>query len=233
MAEAKQRSRLLAARHKFLDRLAKETEARLRASMASAPQAYHGLLKGLIKQAIQRLDGEQVVEVHARPADLAVAKAATQVAVGEVMAAAKAAGKTLNITATTVADSALAECAGGVVVTALNGRIRCNNTLEDRLKLVLHDLTPVIRDLLFPSAKAAVKTKPAIYFPHQVAHAAPPATATAAHHAPAAAAAPAVVVQQAAAAAVAPVVVAAPVPEVVVAAPAVVSAGGEKDPFAF
>lgn len=220
---------MLAARHKFLDRLAKETEARLRASMASAPQAYHGLLKGLIKQAIQRLDGEQVVEVHARPADLAVAKAATQVAVGEVMAAAKAAGKTLNITATTVADPALAECAGGVVVTALNGRIRCNNTLEDRLKLVLHDLTPVIRDLLFPSAKAAVKTKPAIYFPHQVAHAAPP-SAAAAHHAPAAAA-PAVVVQQAAA--VAPVVVAAPVPEVVVAAPAVVSAGGEKDPFAF
>jgi vacuolar-type H+-ATPase subunit E/Vma4 len=232
MAEAKQRSRLLAARHKFLDRLAKETEARLRASMASAPQAYHGLLKGLIKQAIQRLDGEQVVEVHARPVDLAVAKAATQVAVGEVMAAAKAAGKTLNITATTVADPSLAESSGGVVVTALAGRIRCNNTLEDRLKLVLHDLTPVIRDLLFPSAKAAVKTKPAIYFPHQVAHAAPPAGG-AAHHAPAAAAvavaAPAAaVVQQEA-----PVVVAAPVPEVVVSAPAIVSAGAEKDPFAF
>jgi len=103
--------------------------------------------------------------------DLAVAKAATTVAVGEASAGAKAAGKVLNITATIIPDSSLEKSIGGVVVTAMNGRIRCSNTLEDRLNLVLHDLTPVIRDLLFPSAKAAEKAKPAVYFPHKVTHA--------------------------------------------------------------
>jgi len=208
--------------------------------MASNPTGYHGLLKSLIKQAIQRLEGEHVVEVRARPVDLALAKAATQVAVGEVSAAAKAAGKVLNITATTVSDPTLESSVGGVVVSAMNGRIRCSNTLEDRLELVLHDLTPVIRDLLFPSAKAVEKTKPAIHFPHKQQHGpAPTAPAAARTSSPAPQSTTTVAVATAAAVPVAAVSSApattaatpAPVPVTAPVAPAPASAGG--DPFAF
>jgi hypothetical protein len=65
-----------------------------------------------------------------------------------------------------VADNALANSSGGVVVWANNGRIKCNNTLEDRLSLVMADLTPVVRDLVFPSARAEVRTKPPVHFAH-------------------------------------------------------------------
>lgn len=39
---------------------------------------------------------------------------------------------------------------GGIVLTALNGRIRCDNTLVSRLKLVYEELLPSIRAILFP-----------------------------------------------------------------------------------
>ena len=52
------------------------------------------------------------------------------------------------------------------------------------------DLTPVVRDLVFPSARAETRVKPAVHFPHAHADlAAPPAPA--AHAAPPAPAAPA------------------------------------------
>ena len=51
-------------------------------------------------------------------------------------------------------DPKLGTSAGGVVLTAFDGKIRCVNTLEERLGTALVDLTPVVRDLLFPSARA-------------------------------------------------------------------------------
>lgn len=55
---------------------------------------------------------------------------------------------------TVSADPKLGTSAGGVVLTAFDGKIRCVNTLEERLGTALVDLTPVVRDLLFPSARA-------------------------------------------------------------------------------
>ena len=91
-------------------------------------------------------------------------------------------------------DPKLGTSAGGVVLTAFDGKIRCVNTLEERLGTALVDLTPVVRDLLFPSARAGasfaahtsrggsrlhllltplpppfaaeVRTKPPVNFPH-------------------------------------------------------------------
>ena len=238
MAEARQRSRLLAARQLFVEKLAKEAAAKLRAAIAGDAARYPSLLMGLIKQAMARLTGEQACEVRCRPQDLEVARQATAAAADKIKGAG---GPALATTVT--ADAALKDSMGGVIVTAMGGRIRCNNTLEARLETVFHDLTPVVRDTLFPSARAPVKAKPAVYFPHQHAHgtpaaAAPPqpaaaslasvgggASVAAAHGAAAATAA----------AAAAPTHAAAPLPaaSATAAKPVAAAAAAVPDPFAF
>ena len=132
MAEARQRSRLLAARQTFIEKLAAEAKARLANVAASNAQAYALLLKSLIKQAIESLPGEKTVEVHARPQDAGVAAKAAAAAAAEVSAEAGVG----TITATAVADASLSGSAGGVVVWAAAGRIKCNNTLEARMDIV-------------------------------------------------------------------------------------------------
>jgi hypothetical protein len=72
----------------------------------------------------------------------------------EVAAEASARGEERVVTITTDVDPELGTSAGGVVLTAFGGKIRCCNTLEERLSMCLVDLTPVVRDLLFPSARA-------------------------------------------------------------------------------
>jgi V-type H+-transporting ATPase subunit E len=169
MDEARQRSRLLSARDEFIQRLAGEAKSRLASVAGSNHEAYNKLIKDLVAQSVARLDGEKAVEIHCRPQDLAVA----QKAVSAVAQDLKSKGRTVTVTAT--ADAALGGSAGGVVAWAQGGRIKCNNTLEDRLGLVMGDLTPVIRDLLFPSARAEVRTKPPVNFPHHAGSApAPP-----------------------------------------------------------
>ncbi|QOY39784.1 vacuolar ATP synthase subunit E [Cryptosporidium parvum] len=43
-------------------------------------------------------------------------------------------------------------CSGGVIVTNLDGKIVCNNTLDARLDLVIQNDAPIIRSTLFPKA---------------------------------------------------------------------------------
>ena len=159
MDESKQRSRLLAARDEFMQKLAAEAQSRLATTSGANAASYAKLLKDLIKQSLVRLDGESKCEVHCRPQDLNVAKTAATSAVSEL-------SSTRKVEVGVVADNALANSSGGVVVWANNGRIKCNNTLEDRLSLVMADLTPVVRDLVFPSARAEVRTKPPVHFAH-------------------------------------------------------------------
>lgn len=153
MDEQKQRSRLLAARDEFIQKLSHEAKQRLGTVASSNAQAYNNLLKDLIKQSLFRLEGETSAEVHCRPQDLAAAQKAAVAAAAALKEEAK---RTVTITA--VADPALGGSSGGVIVWAQGGRIKCNNTLEDRLSLLMNDLTPVVRDLLFPSARAEVRT---------------------------------------------------------------------------
>lgn len=111
------------------------------------------LLKGLIKQGIESLEGENNVEVSCRPQDLSVAQKAAVAAAQEIAADAKAAGGSRTVTVAVSADASLGGSSGGVVVRGAAGRIKCNNTLEARLDLAFGDLTPVVRDLSFPSAR--------------------------------------------------------------------------------
>lgn len=189
MEEQRQRARLLGAREQFIQKLATEAKTRLAAVAGTNQGAYNNLLKGLIKQGILRLENESKVQVHARPQDLAVAQKAAAAAAQEVLAEAKAAGAERSLTVNVIADPALGGSAGGVTLSTQGGRITCDNTLEARLSLATADLTPVVRDLLFPSARAEVRTKPAIKDIHG--NVLPPTGAAAHAHAPAPAAKPA------------------------------------------
>ena len=42
--------------------------------------------------------------------------------------------------------------AGGVRLTACNGRLVCDNTLDTRLKLIYEEQMPLVRGMLFPAA---------------------------------------------------------------------------------
>jgi vacuolar-type H+-ATPase subunit E/Vma4 len=179
MAESKQRSRLLSARDEYVQKLHAEAKSRLSVVASTNAQAYTVLLKGLIKQAIVSLEGETAVVVQCRPQDLAVAQKAGAAAAAEVAAEAKAAGGSRTVAVSVAADTALAGSAGGVNVTGAAGRIKCSNTLEARVDLAFGDLTPVVRDLLYPSARAPQLVKPPINFPHQNAHVHAPAPAPA------------------------------------------------------
>jgi vacuolar-type H+-ATPase subunit E/Vma4 len=163
MEERRQKSRLLVSRDEFLQRLNQEAKARLVTAASSNATAYSNLLKGLIKQGLARLEGETRVEVRCRPQDLAAAQKAAPQAAAEFSAEGGPNGAQVSVTV--VADPALGTSAGGIVLAGAEGRIRCSNTLEDRLALALNDLQPVIRDLLFPSARAEVRTKPAVLQP--------------------------------------------------------------------
>lgn len=162
MEERRQRSRLLGARDELLQKLNQEAKARLVTAASSNATAYSNLLKGLIKQGLNRLSGENKINILCRPQDLAVVQKIGPVAAQEVVAEARAAGAVRELAVTVEADQALGTSAGGVVLSALEGRIRCNNLLEERLTLALNDLTPVVRDLLFPASRAEVRTKPEI-----------------------------------------------------------------------
>lgn len=47
-------------------------------------------------------------------------------------------------------------CAGGVLLTARRGKIKCSNTLDSRLNIVFDDLKPQVRSLLFGERPAPV-----------------------------------------------------------------------------
>ena len=157
-----QRSRLLSARDEFVQRLAAEAKARLVTAASLNQTAYGNLLKGLIKQGVTRLAGEAAIEVRARPQDVSLITKIVPATVAEIAAAAKDAGEERVVTLSVVPWPALGASAGGIILAAKNGTIRCDNTLEERLAMSLADLTPVVRDLLFPSARAEVRIKPPV-----------------------------------------------------------------------
>lgn len=162
MQERKQRARLLEKRDAYMSELGKEAAVKMTAVASSNAKAYHNLLQGLIKQGLTRLAGDNKVDVRCRPQDADVVRTLAPAAAASLVAELKAAGEERAITVTVTPDAALASSAGGVIVSSLDGRIKCNNTLEERLKLAMADLQPVIRDLLFPSARAEPRAKPPV-----------------------------------------------------------------------
>lgn len=159
--ERNAKARLLGARDHYLHELEKEAAARLSEISADAG-AYTQLLKGLVKQGMVMLAVDEAVNILCRPQDVDKIKSVAAAAAAEYTALRKEEGVVVNVPVTVTADATLTSTAGGVIVTTHNGRIRCNNMLAERLKLAMAGLQPVVRDLLFPSARAEVRTKPGL-----------------------------------------------------------------------
>lgn len=91
---------------------------------------------------------ESDVDVVCRKVDEKIVAASIEQAKQEFLLNAKQQVSTLNVRMLT--DDHLPETsAGGVVVSAVGGRIQCNNSLESRLDLAAEVMLPAIRVMLF------------------------------------------------------------------------------------
>eukprot|EP00518_Triparma_eleuthera_P002308 CAMPEP_0182458620 /NCGR_PEP_ID=MMETSP1319-20130603/3925_1 /TAXON_ID=172717 /ORGANISM="Bolidomonas pacifica, Strain RCC208" /LENGTH=226 /DNA_ID=CAMNT_0024657343 /DNA_START=156 /DNA_END=836 /DNA_ORIENTATION=- len=146
------------AKMKYRDDLLKGllSSARQRASLVSKDQNYSSLLKSLLVQSLIKIE-ETNVTVYARSDDVALVQAQVPVAVAEYAALMKSKASVAvrpSVTVSTDASSHLPPSSlGGVVVTADDGRVVCDNTLEARLSLVYEELMPSIRACLFPEGQ--------------------------------------------------------------------------------
>jgi V-type H+-transporting ATPase subunit E len=145
----KARLQVLQARDQVLDEILEKARKHLR-DASSTSASYQELLKVLVLQCLFRLMDEKV-SIACRQADVELVGKAITYATAEY---GKQAGTRVNVT---VEEKYLhADCAGGVIVSSLNGKIKCDNTLETRLEYAFEVMLPVLRVRLFgnsPSRK--------------------------------------------------------------------------------
>ena len=119
------------------------------ASGANYPQ----LLQKLIVQGLIKIE-ENTIEIYCRTKDVPIVAKILPDAVAEyVSIMQRESGVKLQPVVTMNPDRSrdLSDSvAGGIVLTALNGHITCDNTLKSRLALVYEELLPAIRAILFP-----------------------------------------------------------------------------------
>uniref|UniRef100_A0A8D3AIV9 ATPase H+ transporting V1 subunit E1a n=1 Tax=Scophthalmus maximus TaxID=52904 RepID=A0A8D3AIV9_SCOMX len=137
------RLKVLKARDDMIRDLLNESRERL-AEIAKDPARYSALLEGLVLQGFYQLL-EPKVTVRCRPQDVEV----VQAAVTKIIPVYKEAVK-ININVRIDQERFLpSEICGGVEVYNDNGKIKVANTLESRLELMAHQMTPEIRVNLF------------------------------------------------------------------------------------
>lgn len=128
-------------------------EAGAKCAIVARGQNYPQLLQKLIVQGLIKIE-ENDVEVFCRAEDLATVEKILPDAVKEYVDILKReSGVTLhpNVTVSSEPTRFLSEKTyGGVLLTALNGKIVCDNTMASRLHLVYEELLPSIRAILFP-----------------------------------------------------------------------------------
>lgn len=123
------------------------------AGVTSTP-AYPELMKKLIVQGLIKIE-ETEVTVLCRAADVNVATSVISDAVREykeIIARETGSKVDSKVSVNTQPNKMLSDrqCCGGVVLTALHGRIICDNTLDARVKLLYSELLPTIRKQLWP-----------------------------------------------------------------------------------
>ena len=128
-------------------------------ALAKNQASYGALLQSLLVEAMYKLENQQV-KVRCRGDDSALVqgllpqaattfsqlfgKSAPHVEMDEGNVLPPAGGGTSSS-----ASEEFDTCAGGVVVTSIDGRIVCSNTLDDRLKIAYGSNLPTIRGMLF------------------------------------------------------------------------------------
>ncbi|EFA85518.1 vacuolar H+-ATPase E subunit [Heterostelium album PN500] len=148
----KARLSVLKVREECLREVVSEAHKKL-AVISQDKERYAAVLKNLILQGLNKLGEDQVLIVF-RQEDLPIADKACS----EAAAAYKAkSGKSVTVTVDKQrflppgpkADSKGPTCCGGVILSALEGRIICKNTLDARLDICFDQMTPIVRTTLY------------------------------------------------------------------------------------
>ncbi|RKP24405.1 ATP synthase subunit [Syncephalis pseudoplumigaleata] len=142
----KARLQILAERENLLGELFDTVREKLTRIPDEDETAYRALLKNLLLQSFFQLM-EKEVNIVCREADVAIVEAAMNEAKQEYENTAKQTSLIIIILLMVAVHSA-----GGVIVSAMHGRIKCSNTLETRLDLASELMLPEIRGLLFGSS---------------------------------------------------------------------------------
>ena len=153
------RLNIMKARNECVNSLLEEARIALAERVSNNQEEYKQLLKMLLVQGfIKLLDQEVVVRCRQEDENLVQqvldeAKAQFQ----EIME--RETGKTYTLSVKLDADTYLPpapepdshnpSCSGGVILMSHNGKIRCQNTLDDRLDLTFSSTLPLIRKMLF------------------------------------------------------------------------------------
>ncbi|RIB29544.1 putative vacuolar ATP synthase subunit E [Gigaspora rosea] len=138
----KSRLKVLQARQQMLEELFVETRSQLK-KISQNKDSYSNLLKDLILQGLYQLMDENVT-VIAKKSELNLAQDAIKIA-----------AKTYTDTTRSPVhveidkENLPEESAGGVILSSHFGRIKINNTLEERLSLAQEEMLPELRVLLF------------------------------------------------------------------------------------
>lgn len=129
------------------------SEAGQKCAVVAKGQNYPQLLQKLIVQGLIKIE-ETTVTVYCRGDDVDTVQSILSDAVDEyVDIMKKESGVTLEPTVTLNEDREKDlpdDTHGGVMLTAVAGKIVCDNTLASRLGLVYEELLPSIRAILFP-----------------------------------------------------------------------------------
>jgi len=132
------------------------SEAGAKCAVVARGANYPQLLQKLIVQCLIKIE-ENDTMIYCRKEDAATVKKVLPEAVKEYVEIMKRESSVTlkpNVTMNTDADKDLAESShGGILMTALNGKIVCDNTMNSRLTLVYEELLPSIRAILFPDTQ--------------------------------------------------------------------------------
>jgi V-type H+-transporting ATPase subunit E len=131
------------------------SEATSKLAVVARGSNYSQLLQKLVVQGLIKIEENEVL-IFCRGEDVATVSKILPAAVAEYVEIMKReSGVTLkpNVSLNTDRSKDLdSKTQGGIVLTALGGRIKCDNTLISRLNLVYDELLPSIRAVLFPEA---------------------------------------------------------------------------------
>ena len=129
------------------------SESGSKCAVVARGQNYPQLLQKLIVQGLIKIE-ESEVTIYCRGEDVATVSKILPEAIKEYVDIIKReAGVTLKPLVKVNEDRSkdLPDSThGGVLLTALNGKIVCDNTMNSRLNLVYEELLPSIRAILFP-----------------------------------------------------------------------------------
>jgi V-type H+-transporting ATPase subunit E len=120
------------------------SEAGAKCAVVARGNNYPQLLQKLIVQGLIKIEENDVV-IFCRGEDVALVQKILPAAIQEYAEIIER-ESTVKLTPKDLNENTY----GGVVLTAINGKIVCDNTLSSRLTLVYEELLPSIRAILFP-----------------------------------------------------------------------------------